>query len=48
MSRSWFEKRFADEAVCALCLAERRWPEGFVYPTCGGAKGWALKRKRVT
>ena len=48
MSRAAFEKRFPDEAMCACYLAERRWPGGFVCPSCGGAKGWALKRKRAT
>jgi predicted RNA-binding Zn-ribbon protein involved in translation (DUF1610 family) len=46
MSRAAFEARFPDDAACAAHLAARRWPEGFVCPACGGAKGWALKGKR--
>jgi transposase InsO family protein len=29
-------------------LAEHRWPEGFVCPSCGTCKGWPLKRSRAT
>ena len=45
LSRAQFEARFPDDAACAAYLAARRWPEGFVCPSCGGAKGWALKAK---
>src|SRR5680860_999752 len=48
LSRAQFEARFPDDAACADHLARRRWPEGFVCPACGGAKGWALKGKRFT
>ena len=48
MSRAAFEARFADDAACAAHLSARRWPEGFVCPACGGAKGWELKGKRFT
>jgi predicted RNA-binding Zn-ribbon protein involved in translation (DUF1610 family) len=48
LSRAQFEARFPDDAACADYLARRRWPEGFVCPACGGAKGWALKGKRFT
>jgi transposase-like protein len=48
LSRAQFETRFPDDAACAEYLARRRWPDGFVCPACGGAKGWALKGKRFT
>ncbi len=48
LSRAQFEARFPDDAACADHLARRRWPDGFVCPACGGARGWALKGKRFT
>jgi predicted RNA-binding Zn-ribbon protein involved in translation (DUF1610 family) len=48
LSRAEFEVRFPDDAACARHLAERRWPDGFVCPDCGGAKGWELTGKRFT
>ena len=48
MSRQEFEARFPDDDACARYLAERRWPDGFVCPACGGRKGWALDRGRPT
>lgn len=48
LSRAQFETRFPDDAACAEHLARRRWPDGFVCPACGGAKGWALQGKRFT
>ena len=48
MSRQEFEVRFPDDDACARYLAERRWPDGFVCPACGGRKGWALDRGRPT
>ena len=48
MSRQDFEARFPDDDACARYLAERRWPDGFVCPACGGRKGWALDRGRPT
>lgn len=46
LSRQEFEARFPDDAACARYLVERRWPEGFVCPVCGGRKGWELSRGR--
>lgn len=43
-----FQQRFADERACADYLIETRWPEGFVCPACGSAKGWALETKAFT
>src|SRR5256885_1430291 len=34
-----FQDRFATEGACAEYLFERRWPEGFVCPGCGGRLG---------
>ena len=48
LSRAQFETRFPEDAACADHLARRRWPNGFVCPGCGGAKGWALKTKAFT
>jgi len=48
LSRAQFEARFPDDAACAAYLAQKRWPDGFVCPSCGGAKGWALKTKAHT
>lgn len=48
MSRAEFARRFPDEAACARYLAERRWPNAFVCPACGGVKGWELSTKRFT
>jgi len=48
MSRQTFDARFCDEEACSRYLAERRWPEGFVCPSCGTCKGWPLKRNRAT
>ncbi len=46
MSRQEFEARFRGDAACARYLVERRWPDGFVCPVCGGRKGWKLNHAR--
>ena len=38
-----FQKGFPDEAGCAAFLFKRRWPDGFVCPSCGGNRAAALK-----
>jgi hypothetical protein len=43
-----FQKRFADDAACAGYLSEMRWPDGFVCPSCGSVRSWALKTKAWT
>src|SRR5438874_7941324 len=43
-----FQDRFATEDACAEYLFERRWPEGFVCPGCGGGRAWLLKTKAFT
>ena len=43
-----FQHQFSDEAACAAYLAKQRWPEGFVCPSCGGKRGWALETKQWT
>ncbi len=48
MSRQAFDARFSNEEACAQYLADRRWPDGFVCPSCGTCKGWPLKRIRAT
>ena len=42
-----FQSAFPDEASCAAFLFERRWPDGFVCPACGGARATALKEPRI-
>ena len=48
LSRTEFEARFPDDAACALYLAARRWPGGFVCPCCDEREGWELRRERIT
>jgi len=43
-----FQRRFPDEATCALFLFERRWPEGFACPGCGGTRSCLLKSRAYT
>src|SRR5437868_13280710 len=43
-----FQGRFATESACAEYLFERRWPQGFVCPGCGGGRAWLLKTKAFT
>ena len=39
-----FETRFPDDEACARWLSKVRWPDGFVCPACGHAKGFELER----
>ena len=43
-----FHQRFPDERACADYLIETRWPDGFVCPSCGSVKAWALETKIFT
>lgn len=43
-----FQQHFPDDAACAAWLAGQRWPDGFVCPACGHAKGWRLRAKAFT
>lgn len=43
-----FMATFPDDAACAEWLAKRRWPDGFVCPTCGERKAWKLEAKPWT
>lgn len=43
-----FQGRFATEGACAAYLFERRWPQGFVCPRCGGGRAWLLRTKAFT
>jgi predicted RNA-binding Zn-ribbon protein involved in translation (DUF1610 family) len=47
-SLSEFQASFPDEASCGAFLFERRWPEGFVCPTCGGGRAASLKSRAHT
>ncbi len=43
-----FQRRFPDEASCALFLSERRWPDGFTCPECGRTRSCLLKSRAYT
>jgi predicted RNA-binding Zn-ribbon protein involved in translation (DUF1610 family) len=43
-----FQGAFPDEAACAAFLFERRWPGGFVCPSCGSVRAAALKSRAHT
>ena len=43
-----FQHRFGTESACAEYLFQRRWPGGFVCPSCGGDRAWLLKSKAFT
>ena len=43
-----FQASFPDETSCATFLFERRWPEGFVCPACGGGRAALLKSRAHT
>ena len=43
-----FQTEFPDEASCAAFLFKRRWPDGFVCPSCGGGRAAALKSRAYT
>src|SRR3954466_7598204 len=43
-----FQQRFPAEAQCAQFLLERRWPDGFVCPGCGGKQGHLLRSRAYT
>src|SRR6266702_3509776 len=47
-SLSEFQASFPDETSCAAFLFERRWPEGFVCPACGGGRPALLKSRAHT
>src|SRR4029077_2600939 len=43
-----FQTGFPDETSCAAFLFERRWPQGFVCPACGGSRAALLKSRAHT
>lgn len=43
-----FQRRFPDEASCALFLLERRWPDGSACPECGETRSCLLKSRAYT
>jgi transposase-like protein len=47
-SLSEFQQTFSDEASCAAFLFERRWPKGFVCPSCGKRRAASLKSRAHT
>src|ERR1700739_1162466 len=47
-SLSEFQTSFPDERSCAAFLFERRWPQGFVCPACGGGRAALLKGRAHT
>src|SRR6201987_5197771 len=44
-SLSEFQTTFPDETSCAAFLFERRWPQGFVCPSCGEGRAAFLKSR---
>src|SRR6266567_80065 len=47
-SLSEFQTSFPDERSCAGFLFDRRWPQGFVCPACGGTRAALLKSRAHT
>jgi len=47
-SLSQFQAEFPDEAACAEFLIRRRWPAGFVCPTCRGCRAARLRSRAYT
>src|SRR5437763_11717480 len=43
-----FQTSFSDETSCAAFLFQRRWPQGFVCPACGGGRAALLKSRAHT
>ena len=43
-----FQTSFPDETSCAAFLFQRRWPQGFVCPACGGARVALLRSRAQT
>jgi Transposase zinc-ribbon domain/ISXO2-like transposase domain len=43
-----FMADFPDDDACADWLAKRRWPDGFVCPSCASTRGWKLETKSWT
>jgi transposase-like protein len=39
-----FERRFSSEEACRAYMRALRWPEGFRCGSCGGPRGWPIKR----
>src|SRR5450759_1170801 len=42
-----FTKRFPDEQSCRDFLFERRWPNGFACPACGGVEYYFIKTREL-
>jgi predicted RNA-binding Zn-ribbon protein involved in translation (DUF1610 family) len=47
-SLSELQTSFPDETSCAAFLFQRRWPQGFVCPACGGGRAALLKSRAHT
>jgi len=47
-SLSEFQTSFPDETSCAAFLFQRRWPQGFACPACGGGREALLKSRAHT
>ncbi len=48
LSLAQFQKLFFDDARCAKFLIDRRWPEGFICPRCGGGRAVLLRSRAWT
>jgi transposase-like protein len=42
-----FDRWYGDDDACRQTLISARWPNGFVCPQCGHAKGWQHKRRAL-
>lgn len=47
MSLSEFAHRFSTQEACVTAIIERRWPDGWRCPKCGGGRGCRLQGRRA-
>ena len=43
-----FRQRFQTEEACEAYLFEQRWPDGFIYPKCGGSGCYRVSVKHTS
>jgi transposase-like protein len=46
MSLQSFTEKYGTQEACLTALEQRRWPDGFVCPHCGGQGGYRLELRR--
>ena len=42
-----FQERFPDDASCLEYLAQTRWPDGYLCPSCNNRQAWVLERRHL-